>query len=104
MTDKLSVIKLWIEKADQDLGTAEIVNQHIPKYMDMIAFHCQQAVEKYLKAFLIFNNTGFTRTHDLVLLLDLVSRIEPIDDDLYEKAAELQSYSVEIRYPDTVIH
>jgi HEPN domain-containing protein len=55
MTEKLEIIRLWIEKGDHDLGTAEIVNQHIPEYMDTIAFHCQQAVEKYLKAFLIFH-------------------------------------------------
>jgi hypothetical protein len=29
--------------------------------------------------------------------------IEPIADELYEKAAELQSYSIEIRSPDTII-
>jgi len=104
MTDKLNIIRLWIEKADHDLGTAEIVNQHIPKYMDTIAFHCQQAVEKYLKAFLIFLDIGFKRTHDLVLLLDLISTKEQIGDDLYEKAAELQAFSVEIRYPDTIIN
>ncbi len=104
MTDKLNIIRLWIEKADHDLGTAEIVNQHIPNYMDTIAFHCQQAVEKYLKAFLIFLDIGFKRTHDLVLLLDLISTKEQIGDDLYEKAAELQAFSVEIRYPDTIIN
>lgn len=104
MNDKLTVIRLWIEKADHDLGTAEIVNQHIPEYMDVIAFHCQQAVEKYLKAFLIFKNIEIKKTHDVVLLLDMISSVEQIEDVFYEKASELQSFSVEIRYPDTTIN
>lgn len=104
MPERLNTVKLWIEKADHDLGTAEILNQHIPEYSDVIALHCQQAVEKYLKSFLVFNQISFKRTHDLVLLLDLISTFEQIDDNLYEQAAELHSFSVEIRYPDTIIH
>ncbi|OGQ05327.1 MAG: hypothetical protein A3F82_01075 [Deltaproteobacteria bacterium RIFCSPLOWO2_12_FULL_44_12] len=40
--------KLWIEKADYDLETAEAMFQS-SRYL-YVAFACQQAVEKYLKA------------------------------------------------------
>lgn len=38
-------IPKWIEKADHDLGTAQVTYLYIPKYRDIIAFHCQQALE-----------------------------------------------------------
>jgi HEPN domain-containing protein len=103
MNDKIDVIRLWIEKADHDLGTAELIYRHIPKYRETIAFHCQQAVEKYLKGYLIFNDLTVKRTHDLVLLLGMISQTETIPDELFDQAAELLDYSVEVRYPDTII-
>ncbi len=103
MNDKLRVIKMWIEKADHDLGTAELTHKHIPEYRDTIAFHCQQAVEKYLKAYFIFNNLPVKRTHDIVALLGLLSTIETVSDELFDEVAELQDYAVEVRYPDTII-
>jgi len=47
-------IRVWIDKADHDLGSSKLIFLHIPDYFDTIAFHCQQAVEKYLKAILVF--------------------------------------------------
>jgi HEPN domain-containing protein len=96
MKDKTEIIKLWIERADHDLGTAELIYRHIPKYRETIAFHCQQAIEKYLKAYFIYNDLTVKRTHDLVLLLGMISKIETIPDVLFEQAAELQDYSVEV--------
>jgi HEPN domain-containing protein len=48
-------LKDWIEKADHDLGTAIVINLHIPDYSDTLAFHCQQAVEKCIKYCLRIN-------------------------------------------------
>ena len=70
----------WIEKADHDLGSAKIIYLHLPEYFDTIAFHCQQAVEKYIKAVLIFENIEFQRSHDLVYLLELLSQKIEIDE------------------------
>jgi HEPN domain-containing protein len=103
MNDKINMVKLWIEKADHDLGTAELTFRHIPKYRDTIAFHCQQAVEKYLKSYFIFIDLPVIKTHDLIVLLGLIANSESVSDALFDKAAELQDYSVEIRYPDNMI-
>ncbi len=93
----------WIEKADHDLGTAVVIFQYIPDYSDTLAFHCQQAVEKYLKCLLENNNIQFKRSHDLRYLLDLLSDIIPVSNELYENIMKLNAYSVEIRYPDIKI-
>ena len=53
MNEKSNIIQQWVEMADHDLGTAKIVFQHLPDYYETIAFHCQQAVEKYLEFLLL---------------------------------------------------
>ncbi|MBM2817043.1 MAG: hypothetical protein HW421_3805 [Ignavibacteria bacterium] len=95
--------KQWIENADHDLGSAKIILLHLPDYFDTILFHCQQAVEKYIKAILVFNEIEFERSHDLVYLLELLSGIYEISEDKYKKAVSLNGYSVQIRYPNKIM-
>jgi HEPN domain-containing protein len=90
----------WIDKADHDLGSAKLIFLHIPEYFDTIAFHCQQAVEKYLKAILIFYDIQFERSHNLIYLLDLLSTQIEISESDTGKAILLNGFSVQIRYPD----
>lgn len=103
MNDRIEEINAWIEKADHDLGSAKIIYLHLPDYFDTIAFHCQQAVEKYLKAILIFYEIEFLRSHDLIYLLDLLSRKIDIDESRFKKAFTLNNFGVQIRYPNTLI-
>ena len=103
MNEKTDIVKSWIEKGDHDLGTAQLTFLYIPKFRDTIAFHCQQAVEKYLKGYLFFLGITFKKSHDLNYLLSLISQKDTISNELYEKSAELEDFSVEIRYPDTII-
>ena len=96
---KQEIIKEWIAKGDQDLGTAKLVATQIPEYIDTICFHCHQASEKYLKAYLIELDIEFPKTHKLGNLLDLLSHKKEILSEYYEKAEFLEAYAVEIRYP-----
>ena len=98
------LITTWMEKGDHDLGSAKIIFQYIPEYFDTIAFHCQQAVEKYLKAALVFKELEFQKTHDLLYLLELLSRTVPVDSLKFDKAIILNNLAVEIRYPNQTIH
>ena len=93
----------WIEKADHDLGTAIVINQYIPEYSDTLAFHCQQATEKYIKCMLEMHTISFRRSHDLRYLLDFLDEAIPIDKELYESTMKLNAFGVEIRYPDIKI-
>jgi len=93
----------WVEKADHDLGTAIIINQYILEYSDTLAFHCQQATEKYIKCLLEKHDILFKRSHDLRYLLDLLDDVIQLDKTLYEKVIKLNAFSVEIRYPDIKI-
>ena len=96
-------IKDWIDKADHDIGSAKLIYAHIPEYFDTIAFHCQQAVEKYIKSALIFYEIEFLRSHDLVYLLDLLSQKIEIDEVTYNMAITLNAFSVQIRYPNSIV-
>ena len=97
------IVAAWIEKGDHDLGSAKVIFQYIPEYFDTVAFHCQQAVEKYLKAILIFYEIDFQRTHDLPYLLELLSRKIEVDSEHFDKAIILNGFAVEIRYPNLTI-
>ena len=90
----------WLEKAAHDLHSAQIIYEHAPQYWDTIAFHCQQSVEKCLKAYLVFLEISFRRTHDLVYLLHLISEKTAVDEALFEMAYLLEAAGVEFRYPD----
>ncbi|MES2794804.1 MAG: HEPN domain-containing protein [Bacteroidota bacterium] len=103
MSEQFDEIKQWIIKADHDLGTAKITYLHIPEYLDTVTFHCQQAVEKYLKAYLIFKNLPFRYSHDLVYLVDLIDQVDNDFVQFYDEVSELQGYAVEIRYPNETI-
>lgn len=98
------LIREWIDKADHDLGSAKLIFLHIPEYFDTIAFHCQQATEKYLKATLVYYAVDFQRTHNLVYLLDLLSQKMTITVDIYDQAILLNGFSVQIRYPNKNIY
>jgi HEPN domain-containing protein len=96
-------VRLWIEKADHDLGTATLTHSHIPAYKDTICFHCQQAIEKYLKAYLVFLGVEFRPVHDLIYLLDLASSSDRFSSDFYDMADKIDGFAVQIRYPDSII-
>ena len=103
MSEQTDGIKQWIIKGDHDLGTAKITYIHIPEYLDTVTFHCQQAVEKYLKAYLIYQSTEFRFSHDLIYLLDLITQKDSDFESYYDTLSELQGYATEVRYPNEAI-
>jgi HEPN domain-containing protein len=103
MNDKQTIVESWLTKADHDLTTAHLVQNHLPDFKDTITFHCQQAVEKLLKSYLIYLNITFRRSHDLIYLLDIIEQPELFTREDYDRVARLQDYAVEIRYPNESI-
>jgi len=92
-------VRNWIIKAENDLkiGRDEILTDN--PATDAICFHMQQCVEKYLKAYLIFNDREIRKTHDIGELIETCSEIDAEFRKLYEiKADELTDYAVEVRY------
>jgi HEPN domain-containing protein len=73
----LAFVRQWIAKADLDYRTAERLLLDVEPIRESVAFHCQQAAEKYLKAFLVLRGIEFPKTHSIGRLLDLVSSVAP---------------------------
>lgn len=92
-------VKLWIEKADKDLKLAKLAFSS--QIYDYSAFHAQQAVEKYLKAFLIFHKQPILKIHDIKNLINSCKKIDSSFEELFNiKADKLTLYSTTSRYPE----
>lgn len=92
----------WCKKAESDLKAVKQLLEYEDPPTDVVCFHCQQAVEKYLKAFLTFHNIEVKKTHDIEFLLDLCIEQNSDFSNLLnkEEASKLASFAVDIRYPD----
>ena len=95
----ISLVRQWVEKAEEDLRTAEhtlILEDDCP--YGTVCFHAQQCAEKYLKALLALHSVPFPKIHDLLELLPLVQKtialnLGPVD------VATVNRYAIEGRYP-----
>ncbi|OQX22328.1 MAG: DNA-binding protein [Candidatus Altiarchaeales archaeon A3] len=95
-------VKNWLKKAMNDYKTARNLLSFPQEEIitDTMCFHCQQFVEKSSKAFFIFKNVEFKRTHNLEYLIKLCSDLDPDFEFLSEKTTTLTDYAVKIRHPD----
>jgi len=90
--------KEWFAKAENDLKSAEIILEDPQPPTDTACYHCQQAVEKYLKGLLTYHQIEFIKTHDLDYLYKLA--VEKINlHDYREDILSLNKYAIEARYP-----
>jgi HEPN domain-containing protein len=92
--------KEWIKKAEKDLIAAKhlLSIKPNPPY-DIICFHAQQCAEKYIKAFLIYKEIEFEKTHDLGKLVGLASINDESFIEIIDIAEKLTDYAVDVRYP-----
>ena len=93
----IDFIKQWLLKANEDLLVVDKLTEHEIIATSSVCFHCQQAVEKFLKAFLIANGVEIKKTHNIEYLLsecaDFDNDFEGIDPK------ELSEFGVDMRYP-----
>jgi HEPN domain-containing protein len=94
-----SIVQEWLAKADEDFEFARInLSEQMP-FPAQICFHFQQSCEKYLKAYIIANELGFRKTHDLPLLLTQCATVDPRFVSFAEDCEFLATFYVETRYP-----
>jgi HEPN domain-containing protein len=94
----------WVAKAEEDFLAASALNLRRKKPLwNVVAFHAQQAVEKYLKARLEEAGHGVPKTHDLLHLLNLVTAVEPLWSAYRSAFSLLVSYAVQTRYPGSSV-
>lgn len=97
------VIKEWFDLAEMDYGVAtHLFANYLPKPLEIICYHCQQAAEKAIKAIIIAKDMqgGVPKLHDLTFLLRQVKQYVKIEERYYDYADTLTPYGVTIRYPN----
>lgn len=110
MSNNARLYQEWLDKGAHDIEVAQFLfeNDH---YTDIITLHIQQALEKYIKAFLIKNGWSLKRTHDLVTLaaeahkfgLNL-TQYEDVLDEINEYYIESRCCSLNILRSCLLLH
>ncbi len=91
----------WVHTAHSDFEVAQrLFSEEEDVYiLKICCFHLQQSIEKYLKTFLIFHQIDPPYTHDIAILLNLCSKIEPPFSQF--DIRQINDFAVTARYPDT---
>ena len=93
--------KAWIIKAWRDLETAKRTTSGTPPFYDVAVYHCRQAAEKAVKAFLVYHEKPYEKTHDIEVLIDLAGNVNSDFDTLADAADALTPYATRFRYPNS---
>jgi HEPN domain-containing protein len=64
------IVQNWIIKATHDYKIAMSELKTEDPAFDMICYHFQQCVEKYLKAWLVMQNVEIRKTHNINIILE----------------------------------
>jgi len=94
--------KEWFIKADDDFEAVQILNEAYKKKIEIMCYLCSQAVEKYLKGFLVYNGIIPVKTHNLEYLVDECIKIENSFKTIENDCVFINKYSAEVRYPNKV--
>ena len=94
--------RAWLLVAAEDLAMADLANRADPPVRSGVAYHCQQAFEKALKACLVWHGQPVARTHALPELVARCEQLDPSFSSLAEAAARVTPYGVAFRYPPIV--
>jgi len=90
----------WVDRASGDLRVAERELASADPVLHVVCFLAQQAGEKYLKALMEERSIPPRKTHDLMVLLDLLPDLSTmLEMGMRERIAELSTMGVQARYP-----
>lgn len=94
----VSIVQEWVQIAEEDYRSAARLLQPDPLLRSAV-YHCQQSVEKALKAFLTWNQEPFPWSHNLEQLLHYCIAIDPGFTELEPAARFLTPFATVPRYP-----
>ena len=89
--------KAWLDSARDDLAVVEEIIER-DDLTHMVAFHCQQAIEKSLKAVICEKKGAAPRIHDLITLHGQAEKYITIDMDS-DILNQLNELYIDARYP-----
>lgn len=97
--EKTNIVKEWLDFAQKDLNSAKYLLGMRPIPLEIICYHCEQAAEKALKAYLIDKDIEPSRTHDLRLLCKTCTDFDENFSQISILCSNLTAFGVQPRYP-----
>jgi HEPN domain-containing protein len=91
----------WLEAAQADLEAAQVLLSQ--GLFAAACFHCQQAAEKALKAYLYGQGEEEVRGHSVAVLCRSAARLDPRFAELAEQVGELDGFYLPTRYPNALV-
>ncbi len=88
----------WFERGRHDIETAQLLYDE-RGYTDSIAYHIQQALEKYLKGYLVLHGKNPPKIHELDTLLNHIAIFDDSFIDFLDLCEKASRYYIEDRYP-----
>ena len=99
MAEQTNAPREWRLLAERDMAVAEYLAANMrPTPTEVIAFHCQQATEKYLKGALVIIGEEPPYIHDLNKLCKLAIKHRPSFTSILSPCAIITQFSVQPRY------
>ena len=95
---KSQLVEEWVERGKRDLETAKVLISRVD-YYDIILFHVHQAVEKYIKGFLIYHGWKLKKIHDLEILITESINFDEFFQPYLDYGRKLTAFYFEERYP-----
>ena len=89
----------WLKFANVDLDSAKHLLKMKPQPNEIICYHCQQAVEKFLKSYIIYCNEEIEKIHNLLVLNSTCKKYDQTFETIEEKCSKLNGYGTMVRYP-----
>ena len=97
MADSFEVEK-WLKKASEDYEFSASILADTTFY-SQVCFFFQQSAEKYLKAYIIKNDLGFKKIHDLIELLNICKKQDNSFFEIFDHCKMLAAFYIDTRYP-----
>ncbi|MCD7730409.1 MAG: HEPN domain-containing protein [Oscillospiraceae bacterium] len=88
----------WLFHAWQDLHSAKMLINDSRLY-EQVVFHCQQAIEKSLKAYMLYKARRLLDGHNLTWLCKQAAMLDDSFAKWISKCVLLNRYYIETRYP-----
>ena len=85
----------WVHRAQEDLRAVDLLNELPAEAL----FHCQQAAEKFMKAYLTFHQVPFRKTHELEEVGTACANVDPGLGSALDPSYVLSLYAWKFRYP-----
>lgn len=95
----IGLARAWLRKAANDLYAAQNLSSGENDPLDAAIYHCQQAAEKAVKAYICHVGLVIEKTHDVERLIKLAANHLPEFNGRMDDAEIVTPYATRFRYP-----